>query len=75
MSAARLDDTSAFWSDLELAAHHRNHVRRIAIVGGSGWQRLFTVLDRPFARLFGATERYFDRDARDEAYAFARALT
>jgi hypothetical protein len=69
------DDAAAFWSDLKLALHHRHSFRRIAIIGESRWQHLFTVLDRPFARLFGATERYFHRDARDQAYEFARSVT
>lgn len=60
----------AFWSDMKLALSHRHAFNRIAIVTNSRWQSFVANLDRPFARMFGASERVFTQAARDEALAF-----
>jgi hypothetical protein len=63
-------DAAAFWTDLGLALRHRNAFRRIAVVGTSRWHALLVQLDRPFAKMFGADERYFEDTDRDAALAF-----
>ncbi|MCB9751472.1 MAG: STAS/SEC14 domain-containing protein [Myxococcales bacterium] len=70
--AAEWADGRSLLAELALLAKRGGSLRRIAVVGGSAWQQLLVTLDRPFARLFGVSERFFGRDEAAAALAFVR---
>ena len=62
-------EREAVWDDLRFGLEHDADLRRIAIVGEHGWQKLLVKLIRPF---FTAELRYFDREEIDRAWAWLR---
>ena len=48
MSGVEKVDPAAAWKDLKFDTTHLTDFRRVAIVGGAGWQEAFTRLGNPF---------------------------
>jgi hypothetical protein len=62
----------SFFEDIRLFDTYSKKVRRIAVLGDSGWQKWLINIDRPFAAIFGIKERYFQLTEREQALAFCR---
>ena len=59
--------------DIKFGVEAASSVQRLAIVGDKAWQKWLVRMDRPFAKLAGIDERYFDIGDRADALSFVRA--
>jgi hypothetical protein len=57
-------DASAAWNELRFQVRHREHIKRVAVVGAGRWVELGS---RISAHLTGVDVRYFEHDAAGEA--------
>jgi len=51
-------DARGAWDDLKFGVNHASELDRIAVVGDAGWEKVISMLWRPFTQ---AEVRYFDR--------------
>ncbi|QIA07400.1 SpoIIAA family protein [Draconibacterium halophilum] len=54
----------AFWEDVKTYLKHFNHMKKIAVVGKSRWEKLWSDLAAPF---ISGEVKYFEFTAIDEA--------
>jgi hypothetical protein len=57
-------DPSAAWSEFKFQVRHREHIRRVAVVGSSRWVE---VGSRISGHLTGTEVRYFEHETAGEA--------
>lgn len=71
-------DSDASWDfkagieDMHWVFKNANKMDKVAIVSNTAFWKWFTALDRPFAKLFGIEERFFEEGKIDDAWKWLK---
>ncbi|EAQ81136.1 SpoIIAA family protein [Blastopirellula marina] len=58
-------DAGAAWEDTKFAVEHYHHIRKVALIGESSWEKWMAVICKPFT---AAEIHFFGPDQRAEAF-------